>query len=248
MSSELITSKAEFVKYLESRQPGVFNMKLRAILELGQSLGIAPSYSAQLPPIGMGSITLVDQVALVLISKLVQPKRCIEIGTFKGFSTRLLLDNTSDDCEICSIDLPNSETKLINATNEEMARASDEYNDNYLRKIQELEGQPHLRDISSSQAQRLRLIKADSTTLDFTTEFGNAEFIFIDGGHSTEIIRSDTKNALDIITKGAIVWHDFNSTLHTDVTDYIHEYCKEIQIFHILNSLVAFTFINWGEK
>ncbi len=243
--NEVITSKEMFLNCMRSHNKGLHCIKLRALLELGQYYKLEQAYLSQLPPIGMGSITLVDQVALVLFVKLFQPKRCIEIGTFKGFTTRLLLDNTNNECEVVTIDLPTVLTEGVSATDEALARKDGVYNDDYLRVIQALEGQPHLDGITSSQINRLRMVKSDSTMLDFLTEFESAEIVFIDGGHSIEIVKADTENARKVVNKGVIVWHDFSSGLHTEVSDYINSLAHDSLIFHIENSLIAFQFINF---
>jgi hypothetical protein len=245
MMTEAIASKEIFLDYLNTRNKGLYCLKLRALLELGQDCKLDSAYLSHLPPIGMGSITLVDQVALVLFVKLFKPKRCIEIGTFKGFTTRLLLDNTNNDCEVVTIDLPSTLTESMSATDETLARKNGEYNDEYLTVIQATEGQPHLNGITAAQLNRLRMVKSDSTTLDFLTEFESAEMVFIDGGHSLKIVKADTENAKKIVNKGVIVWHDFSSGLHTEVSDYINSLAHSNLVFHIENSLIAFQFINF---
>jgi len=246
--NKIIASKEMFLKCLNVDGKGVYCIKLRALLELGQDYKLEQAYFSHLPPIGMGSITLVDQVALVLFVKLFSPKRCIEIGTFKGFTTRLLLDNTNNDCEVVTIDLPTRLTESMNKTDEALARKDGKYNDDYLRVIQSLEGQPHLDGISPAQLNRLRIVKSDSTMLDFLTEFESAEMVFIDGGHSLGIVRADTENAQKIVKKGVIIWHDFSSGLHTEVSDYINLLANDNLIFHIENSLIAFQFVDFTEK
>jgi hypothetical protein len=73
-------------------------------------------------------------------------------------------------------------------------------------------------------------------------EFGNAEFVFIDGGHEASIIEADTNNARSIVSEGVIVWHDFGSNIHNDVTDYLKKENNR-KIFHVKGSLCAFEFI-----
>ncbi|WP_455873010.1 hypothetical protein [Rhizobium yanglingense] len=90
---KLIESAATLRSALAARSE-VHELKLRALLELADELKIAKEYTASLPPIEIGSITLVDQVVLVLLAKIVTPRKIIEIGTYKGFTTRLFIENT----------------------------------------------------------------------------------------------------------------------------------------------------------
>jgi hypothetical protein len=244
MNNTVIISGDDFVSHLRSKATGIFNIKLRAILEYGQKLGLEAAYRSQLPPIGMGSITLVDQVVLILLIKLVNPKKIIEIGTFKGFSTRLFLDNCNDECEVITIDLPSEYVSALDATNEERARLSGDYNDDYLRLIQLKEGRPHLRGLSEEQKDRLILVSEDSTKLDFLKSFGQPDLVFIDGGHVYEIVENDSLQSERAMNKGVIIWHDFGSKIHDDVNKYLLQRSKDIKIFHVENSLVAFTFVN----
>ena len=64
--------------------------------------------------------------------------------------------------------------------------------------------------------------------------------MFVDGGHQYDVIRSDTLNALAAIKSGVIVWHDYSSSIHSDVTRYLHEHAKLNRVFHVLGSLCAF--------
>ena len=64
---------------------------------------------------------------------------------------------------------------------------------------------------------KITLVKADFS-INFKDEFGSSEFVFIDGGHDHKTLSSDTENP--IVRRGVIVWHDFGSNLHNDVSDY----------------------------
>lgn len=239
-----IIESASALRAALAADSGIHVLKLRALLELGDELKIPKTYAAQLPPIEIGSISLVDQVILVLFAKILKPRRVVEIGTYKGFTTRLFLENTLDECEVASIDLPNELTAALADVDERSALASAHQNDDYLRKRQARDGEAYLQSITDAQSARLTLVKHDSTTLDFKRTFGSAEMVFIDGGHDHRIIEADTRNALDIVARGVVLWHDYNSTLHGDVTTYLADFSRSRPVFHVANSLVAFTPIN----
>ena len=47
-------------------------------------------------------------------------------------------------------------------------------------------------------------------TLNLRDHVQSADFVFIDGGHTYELVKRDTENALSIIAKGGmIVWDDY---------------------------------------
>lgn len=241
-SDQTITSGVKFRQVAKAGSYGLYKIKLRALLEFADALGVPKGYSAQLPPVGMGSITLVDQVILILLIKILSPDTIVEIGTFKGFSTRLFLDNT-DKTKVFTVDLPAEDVENLDFSNEDLARLSDTYNDNYLRLKQLEEGRVHLLNISPEQKNRLEMIEGDSTKLDFKGQFQSADMVFIDGGHDLSTIASDTVNAEEVVKRGVVVWHDFGASLHTDVNLFVQDYSKKHQIFHVENSLIAFTFL-----
>jgi predicted O-methyltransferase YrrM len=222
---------------------GIHNIKLKSLLEIGEELSIPKTYTASLPPIDIGSITLVDQVVLVLLAKIVQPAKVIEIGTYKGFTTRLFIENLPDTCEVVTIDLPHDLTQHLTEGDLKGALSSAELNDDYLRKRQEMDGEVYLASITDEQKARLRLVKQDSTKIDFASAFGSAEMIFIDGGHEHGIVEADTRNAFNIVKRGVIVWHDYSSNIHGDVTEFLGEFSKSHAVFHVANSLIAFSLV-----
>lgn len=60
---------------------------------------------------------------------------------------------------------------------------------------------------------RIHRVYCDSRGFDeksFLAEQGKAELIFVDGGHSYAVVRSDSEKALVLISDGGIVvWHDY---------------------------------------
>lgn len=50
-------------------------------------------------------------------------------------------------------------------------------------------------------------------------------------------------NARSIVKDGVIIWHDFGSKIHNDVSSFLLEE-KDRKIFHVLGSLCAFELIS----
>lgn len=218
-------------------------IKLRDLLRLREEAGRLKEIKTMFPPLEIGSITLVDQITLLSIIDLLQPKRILEIGTYQGYTTRLLLNNTNT-CRVVTVDLPRTERINELTVDQQRVRSDASYNDDYLKTIQNISGELYLEGISQEQAARLELIKRDSTELDFLAEIGEVDFAFIDGGHSYEVILNDTEGVRSCMKKGVIVWHDFGSNIHSDVTRYLNDYAKENQIFYVSGGLCAFQIIH----
>ena len=218
---------------------GINNIKLRALLSEQEKQNLSPVMRSLMPPVEIGSITLVDQIVLLSLAKLISAERVVEIGTYLGYTTALFAMNTN--AKIFSIDLP--KTLQDDETFEkELVLSDGNYNDEFLRSKQNKEGEIYLNFLSDDELKNISLIKADSTSINFSKEFEFADLVFIDGGHERSIVERDTLNARSIVKNGVIVWHDFGSTIHNDVSSFLLQ-AKDRKIFHVLGSLCAFEFI-----
>lgn len=218
---------------------GVHSIKLRNLLELRDGIGETREIRTMFPPVEIGSITLVDQITLLSLIEMVAPERILEIGTYQGYTTRLFASNSSAK-EILSIDLPPLELGMTDALDNQKVLMDGEYNDEYLRSVQNVTGAKYLKDLSNCDKDRVKLIKCDSTKINYGESVGPIQFAFIDGGHSYDIVKKDTENVLSQIKSGVIVWHDYSSTIHSDVTTFLGEYSCKNQIFYVQGGLCAF--------
>jgi hypothetical protein len=221
---------------------GCHTIKLKKLLELRSPNNLLRSFNTILPTISIGSVTLVDQIVLLCIDELVNPNTVLEIGTFQGFTTRLLATNSSAS-KIYSLDLPPLKNNFIDSPVLDKVLINGDYNDDYLRDMQNLSGEIYLNDLENKFSNKIQLIKHDSTKLNFEKSIKECEFAFIDGGHSYDIVKSDTENVKKIMSKGVIIWHDYASGIHSDVIKYLNEYALNNKIFHISGSLCAFQII-----
>ena len=226
-------------KYFENK---IHEIKLKEILQLRDEENYLNEICTLFPPITIGSVTLVDQIVLLCLDELIQPKNILEIGTFQGFTTRLFIKN-SKASKIYSIDLPSTDNLIIKEPNTERVFTDGNYNDNFLRDVQNETGEIYLKDLSAEDTLRLQLIKHDSTTFNYTENFESIQLAFIDGGHHFDIVKKDTENVLRTMKHGVIVWHDYASGIHSDVTRYLDERSNTNNIFHVTGSLCAFQII-----
>jgi SAM-dependent methyltransferase len=56
-------------------------------------------------PQGSWSAPVVDQVMLAKFARWIKPKHVLEVGSFRGYTARLLAENTPDDCAIHTLDI-----------------------------------------------------------------------------------------------------------------------------------------------
>ncbi|MCR4336539.1 MAG: class I SAM-dependent methyltransferase, partial [Candidatus Omnitrophica bacterium] len=69
-------------------------------------------------------------------------------------------------------------------------------------------------------------------------------FVFIDANHSYAYVKSDTENALKMISEqGIILWHDYDF-IHPYVFQLINEQAKNIKIYFIERTRWAIYFKN----
>lgn len=224
---------------------GVHSIKLRNLLELRAIENEAKIIKTMFPPMEIGSITLVDQITLLSLIELVNPEKILEIGTYQGYSTRLFVEN-SNAKEIITIDLPPFLSTVETEVDIEKILLDGDCNDDYLRSVQNKTGTKYLHDLKPVDYDRVKLIKCDSTKLNFFERVGPIQFAFIDGGHSYDVVKQDTMNVISQIKSGVVVWHDYSSSIHSDVTRFLCEYSSSNQVFHIQGGLCAFQIIRNG--
>ena len=231
----------EFASKKEGR--GTISIKLRELLSLLPKDQLQKDIVTQFPPVDIGSITLVDQIVLLSFINLLNPKNILEIGTFQGYTSALFLKNTIH-AMVHTIDLPKSNTNSVTHLNKKAILLDGDYNDDFLRQIQNISGETYLQNLEKSKCDRLRLIKANSMQFDYSVFDKSIDFAFIDGGHNLKNIESDTRNVLSCMNeKGIIVWHDFTSNLHSDVTTFLNSYSLKNKVFFVKGSLCAFQII-----
>lgn len=90
------------------------------------------------------------------------------------------------------------------------------------------------------EAQRITQLWGDSATFDFSPYAGAIDLIYVDGGHSYAYVKSDTKNALEVLSPtGAIVWDDYGS--HPGVYEFVTELAPTLDkpVYHVFGSRMA---------
>jgi predicted O-methyltransferase YrrM len=160
---------------------------------------------------------LADIVSLCRLCALVRPRRVFEIGTYTGYSTLHLALNAPPDATILTLDLPKQDdlrplrpalrTTVMDDAHIGGATAERAYL---------FAGLP--------EAERIALLFGDSATFDFAPWHGAIDLFFIDGAHSYEYVRSDTRAALRCVRPGGVIaWHDFGRAGLNGVSRWLRE-------------------------
>lgn len=124
-------------------------------------------------------------------------KNILELGSWKGRSTRAIMDNIHPEGKITCVDTfaGNVGTDLIG-----MAEKEDIYG-TFIRNLSPYSGTDRLKVIRCSTSEILE-------NIDPSTKF---DFIFIDADHSYEEVRKDINNCLPLLSAdGIIAGHDFS--------------------------------------
>jgi hypothetical protein len=240
---------AELFEHCRTHANGLVHIKPKVIFMKIEASDPAPvSMKINVPSSGIGSVTLLEAAALVSLVKLVRPRKIFEFGTFLGYSTCLLVENSAEDCAVYSLDLGESHVsgKPLGSFAEEDLRHDGDINDEYLRGAQGALGPRYTTSLSAAGKAKLHLLQQDSRKFDPSDHglVGSVDIVFVDGGHDTETVTVDTANARAMIgDSGVIIWHDFNSNIHDDVTTFVNGLAKHELVVCIQHTMLAILLI-----
>lgn len=154
------------------------------------------------------SVSPLEANAIALIVRSLPTRVAFEFGTYKGISTTQIALNLAMNGVVHTIDLP-----------EDDPTASLSISDSYERELTREGGKGHL--IPSELLGRVRFHSTDSAHFDEEPFAGCADFVFVDGAHSSEYVTSDSEKSWRMLRPGGvIVWHDCVPT-HPDVVRYV---------------------------
>lgn len=226
---------------------GIHLIKPKLIFKLVEDRFRHPvEMNLHIPSSGIGSLTMLEAAVLTSLIRLVAPVNLFEFGTFLGYSTAIMATNSLPESRVYSIDLdlPPTHLDFAGSYSDTELRSNHVSNDNYLRFVQSKVGAYYLSKLVDNVKAKVDLIKGDSTQMDTQALglAGKVEFVFVDGGHEFGIIKSDTQKSEELLGgNGIIIWHDFNSKIHSEVTDFLNDYCRKVSVFHVDNTMIAFS-------
>lgn len=244
-----ISEPAALLEHCRKHASGLVHIRPKVIFTKIEASTPAPvSMKLNLPSSGIGSITLLEAAIIVSLIKLIRPRAIFEFGTFLGYSSALLVENSSDDCAVYSLDLGESHigAKPLTSYSDAELRRHGDVNDEYLRGAQSIAGPRYTTTLSAADQARLHLLKQDSRHFDPSTHglAGAVDIVFIDGGHDTETVTIDTANARKMIgDSGVMIWHDFASNIHGDVTTFVNKLAEHETVVCVQHTMLAMVFV-----
>jgi len=203
-------------------------------------------FNVMIPTSAIGGLTLLESSILVALTVLLAPSEFFEFGTYHGATSLLLAANSADHARITTVDLPRSPGARAAPAPaaDALHLQNDSENDDYLRRSVAATGAIHLERAEPRYQRKVDRLYCDSRALD-PVALGLArrfDFIFIDGGHDFETVAIDTANALRMAKDDSvIIWHDYASNLHRDVTRFVDGFSRHHAVIHVENTMLAFT-------
>lgn len=145
-----------------------------------------------------------------------KPKHIVEVGAYRGTTTRLFLDNISPGARIFTIDLP------LETNAADLQAVSDER-----LIIHRRLGVEYLNHPKRDAVTQILGDTFDPGTWEQIPQ--GIDFAFIDASHSYEAVRNDTEKLLPKLSENAVIlWHDYTETVSPErgVGRYIRELMK----------------------
>jgi predicted O-methyltransferase YrrM len=175
-----------------------------------------------------GGTRLEELVYLAAVTRLLQPRRVFEIGTFRGRTTAIFALN-APRAEIITLDLPPDYAPGSDyiGTDANLVRT---------RQVAEFVMQYGVQD-------RVVQIFADSMRFDPTPYAGTVQLAFIDGAHTYTHVKNDTEKIASVMApEGIVLWHDYGGKGEfRGVTDHLHELNSRSPIYRITGTTLAWT-------
>ena len=135
-------------------------------------------------------------LTLASVTRLLQPKRVFEIGTFNGRTTAIFILNSPAESQIFTLDLPPKVNALDGYLSTDIDLVRDRRPEDFLT--------------SAGLAGRYQQIYCDSMNFDPEPFRDTIELGFIDGAHAEEFVRNDTqKMSIMMSSRGYVFWHDY---------------------------------------
>jgi len=189
------------------------------------------SVSADNNIVGMTS----DYEAWIIASLSKISKNIFEFGTCSGKTTYLMALNSNKNSRITSITLhPDEVTTLSKKDKDNMVSFRNIKNEsiysNFLFSNTEVE-------------EKIDVIFQNSLEFDEEKFKKKMDLIFIDGGHTYSVVKSDTEKAFEMInSEGIILWHDYvpGKRSSKDVVKYIDKISKIKNIQLIKNTSICY--------
>jgi predicted O-methyltransferase YrrM len=161
----------------------------------------------------------VDMIYVVAIARHIKAKKIFEFGTYLGRTTAHLAMSPYAE-KVYSLDIsPDADfeaMKLGPAITNVIASG--------------LQGHFYK---NSPAKDRVTQLHGDTRTFDYGPYEKSMDFIFVDAGHTYDLVKNDTEKAMKLVgPKGVVVWHDFAAKA-PGLVKFFQEFSREVPLFHI---------------
>jgi predicted O-methyltransferase YrrM len=159
-----------------------------------------------------GNVSLLELLIICKMVKAINPALSFEIGTFDGRTTLNIAANSEESAKVLTLDLPRAD----------MSSAVLHLDESDVRHIDKDESGSVF--AGSQLKSRITQLFGDSAKFDFSKYRRQVGLVFIDGSHSYEYVLSDSRNAVEMLSKqGVIFWHDYGAEWWPGVTQALNE-------------------------
>jgi hypothetical protein len=180
-----------------------------------------------------GNVRLSELAVLALAASDVSAgSEIVEIGTFDGRTALNLAINAPAGVSIATLDLPPDQPSAL-----EIEASERRYVD------KPTPGARLRRCGNAWRADAARVVQwsGDSATFDWSSHYGRAGLVFVDGSHAYDYARKDSETAMRLVRpKGVVLWHDYG--VWPGVTQALEELetARHLGLVHIRGTSLVF--------
>jgi hypothetical protein len=174
-----------------------------------------------------GGTRLDELLYLAAVTRLLNPRKVFEIGTFKGRTTTVFALN-APEAEIVTLDLPPDYAPDSGAYIESDARLVQLRNP--VEFIDRYGGAP-----------RCTQVLCDSQHFDPEPHADSVDLAFIDGAHTYDYVKNDTEKVARMMRPdGLVFWHDYGGKgRFRGITTYLHELADRFPVYRVPGTTMA---------
>ncbi len=179
----------------------------------------------------IGMTSNLEAWILCMLSKV--SKNIFEFGTCSGKTTYLLALNSSSETKITSITLK-PDFKISKNKNESKSAYRNISNESVYEEFM---------FTGTKYEKKIDVRFMNSLQFDETKFLNKCDLIFIDGGHTYSIVKSDSEKAFKMISKnGYIFWHDYSPGKKSakDVYNYLNLISKNKKLYSIKDTNLVY--------
>jgi hypothetical protein len=216
-------------RYQEIASIGLPHRDPREFLERAGWGAVSPEQRVLLPTQTetRGGVQLDELVILASATRMLQPRKVFEVGTYNGATTSVLVMNAPDDAEVFTLDLPPEPPKQGDFTRFDRDLIATRQVGVRLREL--------------GLADRYQQILCDSLQFDPEPHRGTVELGFIDGAHTRQFVENDTlKMAVMVADRGLVFWHDYGGQgAVRPLAEYLESLASRIPIYCVHGTSLA---------